>query len=109
MYPLLESHPTYKINSEQLKKGGPSIIWLHVPIKKKDDVKHWVESNSNIRFETSFGDSHSKIDPWPKNGNSNIYKLTDKCVEGTWIRLSIGHEEYVEKLCQQLVKLFNKI
>jgi len=114
MYPLLESHPSYKINVKYLTQGGPGCIYLHVSVNKKP-AKQWVESwvnqsASQLVFETSFGDSKSKIDPWPALDVSDYYdKAKGQGVPGTWIRLAVGHTAETDILIKELESMLKQL
>ena len=76
-YPTFTFHRNYQINSKYLKLNT-GIIWFSLPIPckkfipqvnliKLEIAKFLVEflKNSQIlKFETSYGSSYSKIDPW---------------------------------------------
>ncbi len=110
MYPLLESHPSFLVNSKLLQKGGPGCFWFHIPISKAM-VKEWVlHAKTGIVYETSFGDSYTKLDPWPLESPSNIYdgKGSDAS-NGTWIRISCGHNQAAKEIIQDMELLLNSI
>lgn len=114
MYPLLKSHPSNQIYLQHVGPKGPSCLWFHVCINKKSMVQNWVERHpGEVIFETSFGDGHSKIDPWPTERNSSFYdvapggKATGK--KGTWVRLSVGHYAEQTKLQDHLTTLLKEL
>lgn len=109
MYPMLDSHPNHN-NTKYLKNSGPGCLLFHVPIVKKKFpqwtwVNKWVEQSdlAHIRYETSFGDEHSKIDCWPRRG------LSKTNVDGTWIRLSLGYNTIYDEIISDLTKLFENL
>jgi cystathionine beta-lyase/cystathionine gamma-synthase len=112
MYPLLESHPTHE--KSDLLKYGPSCVWFHVSVRTKKAAQKLLtdpDVNKYIKYETSFGSAHSKLDPWPKIATSDAYDFPPgkAKMKGCWIRLSIGHEDTLENIVAGLGVLFEKI
>lgn len=116
LYPLLESHPTYKINLKYLKDGlGPSVILFHLPVEITDDsnpkkrISDLLEGNPGIRLETSYGSSYSKICPWAKYGLNDMYEDPFKFPKkGIWLRLSVGYKDNFDSLKDALMTLIGR-
>ncbi|XWV26378.1 hypothetical protein QJ857_gp0695 [Tupanvirus soda lake] len=75
-----------KFNGETLY---PSIISFSVPMKL-DDAIFWMKSK-NISYETSYGSSNTRFDPWP-----------EQCDDKTLCRLAIGFDDDIERICHEI-------
>ena len=106
MYPLLESHPTYKNAKKVLEDKGPGIIWFHVSFDKKN-TKNMMNRSKIIKYATSYGKSHTLMDPYPWEENSGYYD-DEKGEFGTWIRLSIGFACTLDNLIKELSEMLLK-
>lgn len=116
-YPTFVSHRNYQINSKYLLLH-PGIIWFSFPLVckicilrtnliKTEIAKYIVEylkDSDILKFETSYGASYSKIDPWFKVDieQNGIQKPTSILL---WLRLSIGYETNPDSLVHILTKL----
>jgi len=102
VHPFLESHCCYK-KAQKYFKGYPSIVILHI-CSTEDKVKSYFQNNMNsqIVFETSYGNEYAKIDPWPINGS-----LIEEAIDGVWIRLSMGYNTNVDNLLDEITRFIN--
>eukprot|EP01130_Rhizamoeba_saxonica_P001923 TRINITY_DN11742_c0_g1_i1.p1 TRINITY_DN11742_c0_g1~~TRINITY_DN11742_c0_g1_i1.p1 ORF type:complete len:407 (+),score=42.52 TRINITY_DN11742_c0_g1_i1:166-1386(+) len=106
-YPLLESHHSFKIAQKYLTKGGPGVIWFHVPIDKDRAIEMADEGTNFILFATSYGKSSTMIDPYPEVGTNTLYDPNSEYgIEGTWMRLAIGHANEANDIVIELEGLF---
>ena len=101
MYPLLESHPTYKLNRQQIRPCyGPAVLLFHInrKFRSRRVMTEFFES-SGLIAETSYGSSYSKLDTWSAAGKQRQYecaKTTDPDSNGLWVRLALGYESTPE-------------
>ena len=114
LYPLLESHPTYKTNLKYLKdKIGPSVILFHLKVEPngnpKEKIRELLEGIHGIKLETSYGSEYSKVCLWAKYGLNDIYESSFKYPKnGIWIRLAVGYKDNFESLKDSLMALVSK-
>jgi cystathionine beta-lyase/cystathionine gamma-synthase len=110
MYPMLESHPSYELAKEYLAHP-PSCIWFHTKYTEEMAEKAGkLLKDTEIHWETSFGDKYCKIDNYWQFGASNDYEHaqwleTTSGVYGIWFRLSCGYDvdaSKVEKIKETL-------
>lgn len=114
MYPMLPSHPTYKIATKYLK-FNPGIILFNIisdiTPKKLYKIRSSLFKNDFLPFETSYGSAHSKIDQYPHVGMACMFdndSLEDKRL-GIWTRLSIGYESNMQIIIDGLEMIFLNI
>ena len=93
----ISTDPSYQLALKFYKKIGdvviyPSIISFTVPMKR-DAAVEWMKS-TNIRYETSYGSSYSKFDPWPEEyGDRTLCRLAigfDDNDEQVWNKIKIN-------------------
>ena len=111
MHSLLDSHPTNELAKRYLKYS-PSVILIHINHnhKNKEQIMDIIRSNSYFLAETSYGSSESRIDVFPKYGNSYKYDFKKKhSVKGIWIRLAVGSDSNLDLLKNGCDELINKI
>jgi cystathionine beta-lyase/cystathionine gamma-synthase len=117
-YPLLESHPTYQIANKYFNKYdddvlAPAIIFFHVTIDKELLTK-LINECQHILYSTSYGKSHTMINPYIITGDSTFYDtypdiMNMKKVTGCWIRLAIGCSSKYEDIIKDLDYILNTV
>lgn len=81
----------YYVEPDNEVKLAPGCIYFHIKSNLSNNkCRKIFEKIKEIKIETSYGSSYSKIDPWAKFKN------------GPWIRLSIGYEDTFENLLTNL-------
>lgn len=88
VYPGAQNHVSFDIYRKYFKMK-PGCIWIHMKGKNftRRKLIKLFEAAHPIKFETSYGASYSKIDPWFKH-----------TTDGVWFRLSIGFKSTCDEL-----------
>lgn len=94
-HPSLSGDISHKKANQFFKKYNsnpiyPAIISFTVPLKITEAIE-WMKSTA-LKYETSYGSSYSKFDPWPKDNG-----------ESTTCRLAIGYEDSSENICSLFI------
>jgi len=121
LYPGLSSHPHHHLAQTLFDGKAGGIVFFHVAIsfssdkkyEKKAILKPLFQQMENIIYATSYGSTHSLIDPYWQHGNSRQYDQNSARPEreGVWLRLYVGllsPEEVIYGLLSGFAKSFSK-
>lgn len=105
LYPLLPSHPSYKVNAKQLLKGGPGCLYFHISLSRENLPAQRAKTGI-ILNRTSYGgkDTRLRIELGDQEVEfSDQYDVakgveSDRHIAGIWARLSVGTVATVEDI-----------
>jgi cystathionine beta-lyase/cystathionine gamma-synthase len=98
-HPSLSSHKTHSLYKKYISQLYPSVLTIVVPFKKQKAVA-MMKSFKQIKYETSFGGSHTKFDPWP------VEFMDENNHTCTLCRLSIGYNSDYDTIAAELMRIF---
>ncbi len=122
LYPGLSSHPHHHLAQTLFDGKAGGIVFFHVAIsfssdkksEKKALLKPLFQQMENIIYATSYGSTHSLIEPYWQHGNSRHYEPNSTNIperEGAWLRLYVGllsPKEVIYGLLSGFAKSFSK-
>jgi cystathionine beta-lyase/cystathionine gamma-synthase len=112
MVPMLPSHPTFDLNKKFLSDAPGIILFcLPVSVNKMTPIADIIQNLPYLKFETSYGAAHSKIDPYTRITHSNYYnrKLTASKTKAIWFRISIGYETDTRSVLSDIKLIVEKV
>jgi len=106
-YPLLPSHPQYKLARKQLK-GGSGLLSFELKTNSVEEIEKFANSFKIFRLGVSWGGYESLVFPIAALEDKETKKLKELGVSSRLVRLSVGLEN-VEDLIFDLKQALSQI